>query len=364
MRNKLFFTSSGTGGHIFPTISVAKFFEKEGFNSIIVTDEKGHSFINKIFKNKIYLVNTKTPTNKNILYQINSLFYIFFSFLKFIFIMYREKPKLVFGLGGYVTFPICLAAFILRIPFVIYENNAILGRTNKYLLPFAKKIFTNQEQIINLPKKYSYKIIKSGNILREEILKFKNISKKKNSESAFVLSILGGSQGAKIFAKIVPPIIKSLKEEGHDIKIIQQCQNIQLKQLSEYYGQNKIDCDLFDFTNNIGDKIIDSDLAISRSGSSTLAELLFLKIPFIAIPYKYAIDNHQFENAIHYKNKGYCWVIEESNFDERYLINLIKKILQDKSILNTVKEKMQKTDDFSTNFKIKKEIDLIIKNEN
>ena len=81
-----------------------------------------------------------------------------------------NRPSIIFGMGGYSSFPICIAASILRIKFIIYENNLIIGKANKYLLPFAYKIFVSYKQLEGIHKKYNNKVYEIGNILREEII--------------------------------------------------------------------------------------------------------------------------------------------------------------------------------------------------
>ena len=109
-------------------------------------------------------------------------------------------------MGGYSSFPICIAAFFLRIKFIIYENNLIIGKANKYLLPFTEKIFVSYKELEGIPKKYNNKIIEVGNILREEIINSNIKNQEKKFEKIKIL-VLGGSQAAKIFAEELPPNI-------------------------------------------------------------------------------------------------------------------------------------------------------------
>ena len=102
-------------------------------------------------------------------------------------------------MGGYSSFPVCIAASILRIPFIIYENNLYLGKANRYLLPFAKKIFVSYKELEGIPKKFNNKICVTGNIIRKEILNFR--SNNNPNDTKLRILILGGSQAAKILLK-------------------------------------------------------------------------------------------------------------------------------------------------------------------
>ena len=146
----------------------------------------------------------------------------------------------------------------------------------------------------------------------------------------FSILVLGGSQGAEIFGRIIPSVIKMIKDKGYDIEIYQQCIEKQKNSLIEFYNKNNIKNNIFNFTSNILDLILSSDLAISRCGASTIAELVQTLTPFIAVPYPHSVDNHQYLNAKYYEEKGCCWVLEQDNFSSINLFNIIMKILNDR----------------------------------
>ena len=141
MKKKIIFSTGGTGGHIFPAVNLMKHFFDEGYNVLLVTDIRGENYIKNYSQFKSYVLKADTVTKKNIINKLYSLLIIFYSIIKSIFILRKEKPALVFGFGGYVSFPISFASKFFNIPLVIYENNMILGRANKYLSFIAKKIF-------------------------------------------------------------------------------------------------------------------------------------------------------------------------------------------------------------------------------
>ena len=182
-----------------------------------------------------------------------------------------------------------------------------------------------------------------GHILREEIINYSVIGKK-NSGKTFSILVLGGSQGAEVFGRIVPPAIKMLKDKGHIIEINQQCIKQQKNSLVEFYKKNNIKSNIFDFTNNILDLIESSDLAISRCGASTAAEIVNTLTPFIAVPYPHSMDNHQYLNAKYYESKGCCWVMEQNKFSSTNLFNLILEIMSDKKKLENTREIMKKNE--------------------
>ena len=343
MTKKIIFSSGGTGGHIFPAINLMTYFSNKGYDVLLVTDIRGNSFLKDHTRFRSYIISTDTPSNKNFFRKIFSFIIIFFSIIRSIFILRREKPDLIIGFGGYVSFPISFSSKFYNTPLVIYENNLILGRTNKNLLSLSKKLLLGTEMPINFPEKYKSKVYQVGNILREEIINY-SIIKKKNRSKTFTILVLGGSQGAEVFGTIVPSAMKMLKDKGYTVEINQQCIKQQKNSLVKFYEKHNIKSNIFDFANNILDLIESSDLAISRCGASTTAELVNTLTPFIAVPYPHSIDNHQHLNAKYYESKGCCWVIEQSKFSSANLFNLVLEIIKDKKKLENIRENMKKND--------------------
>jgi len=354
MSKKIIFCSGGTGGHIFPAINLMEYFSDRGYEVILVTDSRGDNFLKNYSKFQSYIITADTPLNKNIFEKIYSLINIFFSMIKSIYILHKEKPNLVFGLGGYASFPIALLSKMFNIPLVIYDNNLVLGRTNKYLLPFAKKILLATKASIKFHEKYKNSFFEVGYILRKDINNFSG--PKKNNGKFFTILVLGGSQGAEIFGKVVPQVIKMIKDKGYEIEINQQCIKSQKDEIIEFYKKNEIKSNVFEFENNILNLIMSSDLAISRCGASTLAELVHTHTPFIAIPYPHSMDNHQYLNAKYYENLGCCWFLNQSDFDITNLFNLIIGIINDKKKLENIRNNMKKNDSKDVYSNVEKQI--------
>ena len=352
---KILITTGGTGGHIFPAYSLAKHLIKKNFLVEIMTDKRGLKYLEKFKELKIILNNSASIYKGNRLNKILSFFIIVFSFLKSLLILLKKKPSLVFGMGGYSSFPVCMAAKVLRIPFIIYENNLLLGKSNKYLLPFAYKLFVAYPELEGIGSKYKKKLVKVGNIIREEILNHK-IKKNQNpiNESIAIL-ILGGSQAAKIFGEQLPLVFEKCVLNNLNIKLYQQCVPSQNDKLNRLYKSLNIEFELFNFTDNIINYFSKTDLAITRSGASIIAELLNCKIPFVAIPYPHAAENHQEKNAIYFKNKGYNFLINEKEISSE-LFPLIKEIYKDKKILKEISDKQNIHSDKKVFEKIDSEI--------
>jgi len=346
MTKKIIFSAGGTGGHIIPAINLMKHFFEKGYKVILVTDLRGVNFIksNPVFKS--YVLKVDTPTNKNLFKKILSFLIIFYSIIKSIIIIKKEKPSLIFGLGGYASFPISFASKFFNLPLVIYENNMVLGRTNKYLSSFSKKILVAKEITVNFPEKCRKKTYEVGSILDKNIINYLP-SETKDNKKNFSILVLGGSQGAEIFGKIIPQVIKMLENDCYKIEIIQQCIASQKNSLINFYKKNNIKSHVFTFDKNILKLILSSNLAITRCGASTTAELAHTLTPFIAVPLPHSIDDHQYLNAKYYENKGCCMLLEENNFNTQNLFNLIVEIIKNKNKLEKIRKNMKKSNNKS-----------------
>ena len=335
IKKKILIATGGTGGHVFPAYSLSNFLSNHNYNVILSTDKRGYDYL-KNYKNLNLIKIPSSPlVKKNIFKLIFSIITIIFSIMLSLLFLLFNRPSIIFGMGGYSSFPICVAAIILRIKFVIYENNLIIGKANKFLIPFANKVLVSYKDLEGIPKKYNFKVIGIGNIIREEIINSSAQNEKINKFDNIKLLILGGSQAARIFAEVLPNIIEKLRNSNISIKVYQQCQNEQSKNLSEFYKKAKINHELFNFTDKIIDYYKKTNLVITRSGASVLGELINLKIPFISIPLPSSADNHQYKNAEFYLKKGCGYLIEEKDIKNK-LYNLVKSIFKDKTLIENI----------------------------
>ncbi len=334
-KKSIIIATGGTGGHVFPAYSLANYLKNKDCKVIITSDSRGSKYLKNC--NDIYL--RKIPSSPLIMSNFFKFFQSFsiivFSILKSFFFLLFNRPSIIVGMGGYSSFPVCIAASILKIKFVIYENNLIIGKANKYLLPFAKKIFVSYSDLEGISKKYKHKVIEIGNVVRKEILDFKIQATDQNKLSDLKILVLGGSQAAKIFGEELPEIFIKLKNLNIPIKIFQQCQREQNQQLSSLYQKHKIDHEIFNFTDKIIQYYSKVNLVITRSGASVLGELINLKIPFISIPLPSSADNHQYKNAAFYKKKNFGFLIDEKKIKYN-LFDLIISLFKDKTLIYNI----------------------------
>ncbi len=330
INKKIIIATGGTGGHIFPAISLMLNLSKEGYLTTLTSDMRGKSFIEKYHFSNVKIINVSSMSGNKIIFFFKMIYSIFQSFI----LLTLKRPKFIIGMGGYASFPLCFVAIFLRIPFFIYENNLYLGKANKYLLPFSKKIFLAHSATEGIKIKYKKKIEVIGNILREEIYNFKR-EKLKEEQNKLTILVLGGSQAAKIFAEKLPGVFLNLRKIGIRIKIYQQCLPYQNLTLEQFYKKNDIEHELFNFSFDIVKYYRLVNLVVSRAGSSALSELIYCNLPIISIPLSSAADNHQLKNAKHFESLGLAILLEENQIQNK-LFQLLQRLHKDKSITDTM----------------------------
>ena len=343
-RNKnLMLVAGGTGGHIYPSLSLIN--EMKNYNFIIVTDQRGRGYYDRFFENKnlnfkIFIHKVTSPSTKNLFYKIISLSQIFVSFLKSLLIIKFQKTNMVIGFGGYPSVASILAAKICNVPSIVHEQNAVIGRGNKLLSKVSNVVALSFIETKNIENNKN--IIFTGNPVRKEFEKIGNNNYIKSiSNKPFTILIYGGSLGASYFSKQLTSVICSLpKKIRKEIKVIQQVRKEELKIVKNIYRLHKIEAEISSFFHNISKKFQLSHLIITRSGGSTVAEILASCRPAIFVPLPSSFDNHQLENAKFFEINNCGWVFDQINNDKTDFEKLIKDIFNNKNKLIIASQKL------------------------
>ncbi len=323
MKKKVLISTGGSGGHVVPGTILYEHL-KDNFDVYISSDERGAKFLNKN-KYTVEIINTP-KLSKNLFFLSYQLFSLLYLVVKSFIFLKKKKINILVSTGGYMSLPLCMACKILNIKIFLFEPNMVLGRANKLFLRFCEKIFCYSNEIKNFPHKLKNKISIIQTLLRKE---FYLAEPSKNFNGEINLLIIGGSQGAKLFDTSINDSIIKLSKKLR-LKIFQQTTFNNYKKLKSFYSRNNIETELFDFSENISDFMSRSNICITRAGASTLAELTFLNVPYLAIPLPFAKDNHQYENAQFYKEKGCNWVLNQSELKENTLTTKLINIIENK----------------------------------
>ena len=322
MKKKILITTGGSGGHVLPALTIYDHLKTE-YDMFISTDQRGLKYF-QIEKYKPIIVDT--PKLKISMFFPFTIFKVFLLIIKSLSILKKEKISILISTGGYMSLPLCLAAKLLSIKIYLIEPNMVLGRANKLLLKFSKIIICYSKNIISFPKKFENKLRILKPLVRKKYYEeLTNIEEK----GLFTITIIGGSQGAKIFDNLLHQTLANLSKKVK-IKIIQQTSDSNQNFLTNFYKENEIEHHVFAFEKDLNKLLIKSDLCITRGGASSLAELSLLKVPFISIPLPSAIDNHQYENAKFYEAQNTCWIINQKDFEKQNFEDLLLNIIKNK----------------------------------
>jgi len=308
-------TGGGTGGHLAIIKAVKEHLHDEEL--IYIGSTKGQD--KQWFEHDddfayTYFFETRGVVNQGALGKVKSLFMMAKATMQAVKLLRRHKAKVVFSVGGFSAAATAFAAKILRIPLVIHEQNAALGSLNKLLKPYATAFISSYLEESPI-KAYPIKQIFFENA---------RIRDKVNT-----IIFLGGSQGAKAINALALQIAPKLQERG--IKIIHQAGQNNIDEVEKAYEDLGIEAEVFGFTDKLADYMNEADLAIARSGASTLWELSATAVPTLYIPYPHAASDHQFHNAQFLVEKDLAWIMREKEIDTEKVLALLDENLTDKS---------------------------------
>ena len=328
--SKIAIVAGGTGGHIFPAISLLEQLINEKKEIIFFSDTRVRNIINKnknLFKKKnVTFYSLKISRN------FKDFFCFFKNFFKIFIYIKKNNPKIIIGFGGYTTIPFLLISKILFKPIILHEQNIIIGLTNKIFSPFSKKIIFGwgDKKKNKINKKFFY----IRNPVRKKILNLRKKVKFITHKKKIIILIVGGSQGATILDNIIPKSLHLLPNQiKKNIEVYHQCSKNNFDSVKKNYLKNKIKCTCKTFFNNLPDIMFKSQFVISRSGASTLSEISTLGKPSILIPYKFAKNNHQEKNAKWLIDKGAGTMLLENELTVENLKNEIMTFIINKKKL-------------------------------
>ena len=333
MKKNILIATGGSGGHMMPALVIHDHLKKN-FNLSISSDERGLKFINHK-KYDLFIVNTPR-ISKDYFFVLFKIIKIFTLMIYSLFYIKRKKIDLIISTGGYSPIPICLAGIILKKKIYLYEPNLVVGKSNRFFLPYSYKIFCHSKKIKKYPSKFKEKIFILSPLVRKRF--YKNDKKHK---SKFTLLIIGGSQGAKIFDQYFHEVLYRLFKKSN-FKIIHQTSSNNINNLRNFYNKKKIINKVFDYDKKFSDIMKSCNFCITRAGASTLAELFVSNIPFLTIPLPNSKDNHQYENAMFYKRGNCCWILEENKINKMLVYKTLSKIFQYRKNINIKKKSMIK----------------------
>ncbi|HEX5709816.1 MAG TPA: undecaprenyldiphospho-muramoylpentapeptide beta-N-acetylglucosaminyltransferase [Sulfuricurvum sp.] len=290
----LIFTGGGTGGHLVIALSLAQAAKDRGHRVVFIGSTSGQDrqwFGDSALFEETHFLETTGVVNKKGLGKLGALWKIFKAVVKSREIIGNFKADAVVSVGGFSAAPAAIATLTLGLPLTIHEQNAVTGKLNKLLRPYAKGFYSSYEEGEN---HCDYPVSK---------IYFQNARVRHDVKT---IVFLGGSQGAKFINDLALEIAPWLQAGG--ITILHQCGAKEEERVRHAYHTLGIDAEVYGFTTKIAELISRSDFAVSRSGASTLWELCAARVPAFYIPYPSAAADHQYHNARYVidHNAGWC----------------------------------------------------------
>ncbi len=328
--------AGGTGGHVYPALAVALELLSRGYRVEWIGTSRGleHRVV-PAAGITLHCLSVRGVRGKSVLDKIFGVLFVIIAVLQALWLLLRRGPRCVVGMGGYVSAPAGVAAWLLRKPLVIHEQNAVAGTTNRLLAPLATCIFAG------FPGAFDNKINSTvlGNPIRRELLQARaDRAYDYTGQRPLHLLVIGGSLGARPINDVIPGAVKRLLEgQGIAIEVWHQTGAGHDESVRRAYGS------LLDrgawvapYIEDMADAYSWADLVLCRCGALTITELCIVGRPAILVPLPHAIDDHQAANARVLTACGGAVMLCQRDMDESSVFNLLQDFLRHPQRLTTM----------------------------
>ncbi len=320
---KLLIAAGGTGGHIFPGLAVAEaFIAADAANEVLFVGTP-HGMEERIipaYGFRLLTIDARPFLGQNMLRKMATIARLVQGVLQCIRILRRERPDAVIGMGGFTCVPVMIAAFLLRAPCFLHEQNVIPGLANQVLSHIADRTF------VSFTKTGEYlkgSVLRTGNPIRKKL----RIVPAPRTGDLFNIFVFGGSRGARSINEAVLLLLPHL-ESYKNTAIYHQTGNDDYEKMKEAYMTVKIPHEVFPFTDEMEKYYSLSDVVISRAGASTIFELSYFKKAAVLVPYPFAAGAHQWKNAAHVEEIGGAYVISNDELTGERLNSVLKELYE------------------------------------
>jgi UDP-N-acetylglucosamine--N-acetylmuramyl-(pentapeptide) pyrophosphoryl-undecaprenol N-acetylglucosamine transferase len=343
-RTTILFAGGGSGGHLYPGVAVAEELmnRNTSFRCLFMGSDRAIEMEILAPFGFEHLALPASSSSRFLRSPISSMLGNWRAYQVARKCLSEMAPSVVIGLGGFASVPVVLAAWRLKIPIVLLEQNAVLGRANRVLLPFADMISLSFPNM-HLPSRYLRLASATGNPVRREILKSTE-SIPHQLEEPRCLLILGGSQGATGVNEAVVKSLPRLRSDLRGWQIIHQTGAHDFDEVKREYARLGIVAHVAPFLTDMGSIYSQATLAVSRAGATTLAELAIHRVPSLLIPYPQSIRDHQALNAEHFARSGGAVVVPQSKNSDitaRQLCDQLRRLIIQDELRASMQAAMQ-----------------------
>jgi UDP-N-acetylglucosamine--N-acetylmuramyl-(pentapeptide) pyrophosphoryl-undecaprenol N-acetylglucosamine transferase len=336
--------AGGTGGHLFPAEALGVELMKRGYRVRLATDSRALRYSGMFSKDMIDVVPSETVRSRAPWSMAYTGVKLAAGLAVAFKLMRKLKPAAVVGFGGYPTLPPLLAAKLLGIPRIIHDANAVLGRANRFLSSRVNAIATSLPGVLDRDPALATKTTTVGTPMRPAILAAAAVKYfAPDPTGPFRLLVVGGSQGARVMADIVPAAIERLEPSiWGRLVLAQQVREEDMARVRAVYERLKIKTELAQFFTDLPAKLASNHLVVSRSGAGTVAELAAIGRPSILVPLPGSIDQDQFANAGVLSLAGGALRIPQAEFTAERLAAEISALSADPARLSAMAEAARK----------------------
>lgn len=332
--NKILIIAGGTGGHVMPALAIASELRSQGISVHWMGTQAGiETKLVRAQNIPINYIHMKNLRGRGMKGWVEAPVHILKALIESIKIIRKLQPKGVLSMGGYVSGPGSIAAWLCRCPLIIHEQNAIPGLTNRLLAPIASLIMTGFPKLFS---RYAYKTKYTGNPVRVSIINLNNkINVHLNLVRPLRLLILGGSLGAGILNQVIPQALGELKLSTRP-EVWHQTGEKQLEQTREAYTKHAIQANVDSFIDDMAGAYAWADCVICRAGALTIAELAAAGLASILVPFPAAVDDHQTANAKYLTQNGAAILLLQDQLSSSYMSKLLTELLNDTNKLRAM----------------------------
>ena len=275
--------AGGTGGHLFPAEALAEALSRRGIVVDLATDERAERYGMTFPARRLHIVTSATVRGRDPISLARTAARLGIGTMQALRLLGRIQPSAVVGFGGYPTVPPVLAATLRKIPTLIHEQNAVMGRANKLLAARVKAIATSFAGVLDREPDLNAKATRTGNPVRPAVIAAATMPYAVPQPGGPIrLVVFGGSQGARIMADIVPPAIARLDPHLQSrLSVVQQAREEDVGRVRDIYARAKVTAEVAPFFTDLPARIAAGHLIVARSGASTVAELAAIGRPAI-----------------------------------------------------------------------------------
>jgi len=308
--------AGGTGGHLFPAEALAEALGRRGIAVALATDDRAERYGKTFPARDIHVIASATVRGRNPLSLARTAALLGIGTMQGLRLLARMRPSAVVGFGGYPTIPPVLAATLRKIPTVIHEQNAVMGRANRFLAPQVTAIATSFAGVLDREEKLAAKATRTGNPVRPAVIAAAATPyAAPDTRGPIRLLVFGGSQGARIMADIVPVAVERLARDLQArLAVVQQAREEDLARVTDIYARAKVAAEVAPFFADLPARIASSHIVVARSGASTVAELAAIGRPAILVPLPHALDQDQSANAGVLEQAGGAMRLRQDDF--------------------------------------------------